>query len=258
MGTLAIATPSLPSPEILSPRPDLRPHMEGLRTGAKYLKTGTMYIAYHGARLRAADGWKDFGFESEEDCRDKLGIPRSTWYKFIRIGEALIALSLEDLQQITIGNAELLIQVAPELWADYPWVQEAKRLSGGAFAELIVMRNQTAGSDREPMTYVRWQVPYSAKAAIEEMVEAFMQREGLKTTGHALEMLVADTYDRPNMGSLLHRAKYELRTCITELGRDHVGLEMRKRFVAQLEQVWRELNAGYEKEIRKADYATSD
>lgn len=217
-----------------------------------------MMLAYGGIRMRIADGWKEYGFESEEACRNAWGVARSTWYKALRIGEALFNLSLDDLQEISVGNAELLIDVAPELWQDYPWVQEAKQLSGDKFAERIAMRNQTAGIDREPMTYVRFKVPYSAKAAIEEMVEAFQKREGLNTSGYALEMLVSDTWDRPNMGSTLYRVKYMLREAITELGRDHVGLEMRKRYVAHLEQVWRTLHESYEKEIRKVDYATSD
>lgn len=216
-----------------------------------------MMVAYGGIRMRMANGWSDFGYESEEACRDAMGVPRSTWYKALRIGEALFNLSFEDLQAITVGNAELLIQVAPELWADYPWVQEAKVLSSDKLAERIVMRNQTAGRDDEPMAYVRYKVPYSAKSAIEEMVESFQQREGLNTAGHALEMLVSDTWDRPNMGALLYRMKYMLREAITELGREQVSYEMRMRYVAHLEQVWRTLHESYQKEIRNSDCAAS-
>lgn len=258
MSTLTISTQTLPAPEILSPRPEVREMFDKLKTASKYLKTSLMMIAFWGSRLRACDGFQDLGFSDENECREALGIPQSSWYRFLRVGEALYSLSFDDLIQIPTGNAVLLAGVIPEMMQSYDWVSDAKRLRPQEFAELIVMRNQSAGSNKEPMTYVRFKVPFTAKDAIEEMVDAFADREGLRTRGHALEMLVADTYDRPNIGILMSRISHMLQECVHELGRPNVPDERRLRYVEQLRLIRRLLHEGSKEEIHKANTAAGD
>jgi len=229
-----------------------------LQTAAKYLKTSLMLIAYWGCRVREADGWNELGFADEDTCRKYLGIPQSTWYKYLRIGEALYNLTFDDLQQITVGNAELLITVDHAIWADYPWVAEAKRLTSDEFAENIVMRNQTAGIEREPMTYVRWKVPYTAKNAIEEMVDSFMSREGLATPGHALEMLVADRFDRMTDVAVIDRACAELHMLAHQLSREYVPADLRIKLALKLRDIRRSLRASSSQEVRETEATDVD
>jgi len=197
-------------PEIISPGQD--EEFEQLQVAARGYKTSLMTMAYYGFRIRLSEKFRDYGFESEDQMREFLDVPRSTWYKAVRIGEALNQLPLKDLQAISVGNAELLIQVQPSLWHDYPWVQEAKTLKPAQLAIRVAERNKRSGIDVTPMTYVRWKVPFLAKTAIENMVNSFQQRHNLSSPGQALEFIVADQYDMPNLLAHLN----VIRTLLTQ------------------------------------------
>lgn len=174
-----------------------------------------MRLAFYGIRLRfAIEGsggdWSVLGAEladndgvihtasTEDEYREALGVSRTNWYKYLRIGEVLSNLSLVDMEQIRVTNAELLMQVDPTIMQDFPWVQEAKRLTTDSFAVLVATRNRQTGKDKEPMLYFRAKVPATAKKFLEETVEAFRVEHGLHSPGEALEMLIADVHDRPN------------------------------------------------------------
>lgn len=193
-----------------------------LRSAAKTLKNSLMEIAYYGWRMRLGDHWAEFGCDSEDQYRESIDIPRSTWYKFLRIGQVLHEIPYRDLQQIPTTNAELLMQVSPELWQDYPWVQEAKRLKPSDFALQITQRNRSVGNDRQPMTYFRVKVPYTLKEFLETTIEVFRQRNGLSTIGQALEFLIADRHDRPNVMLLILEARGALTKAIHLLEDRHI------------------------------------
>jgi hypothetical protein len=157
-------------------------------------RQSSLRIAYYGFRLRYAlmDDWSPLGVKDEEEYRKILGIAQSTYYKLLKIGAALYTVKLSDMERITVGKAELLIQVEPALWHDFPWVQEAQKLSEDDFSRLIVQRHRQVGSAKEPMTYFRVKVPYSAKRFLQDTVEKFRQEQNLATSAEALEYLVAD------------------------------------------------------------------
>lgn len=236
------------APEILAPAGEAYGCDLNLRRAAKALKTSLMEIAYYGWRLKRTEGWLELGYEDETAYRHSLDIPKSTYFKFIRIGEALQQLSLDDMKALSTGNAELLLQVPPELWHDFPWVMEAKKLPTPEFAMRITTRSEQSGSDRVPMTYFRVRVPFLAKDALEEMVDNFRSKHGLASAGQALELLIADQYDRPNLLSTIYTCKYQIREAITELSRPVVRPRHRLKYCAVLEAAWRTLNEVWKKE----------
>jgi hypothetical protein len=179
-----------------------------MRAAAKMHRQSSLRIAYYGFRLRYAlmDDWSPLGVKDEEEYRKILGIAQSTYYKLLKIGAALYTVKLSDMERITVGKAELLIQVEPALWHDFPWVQEAQKLSEDDFSRLIVQRHRQVGSAKEPMTYFRVKVPYSAKRFLQDTVEKFRQEQNLATSAEALEYLVADVHDRPNVMAAIERA----------------------------------------------------
>lgn len=174
-----------------------------MRRAAKMIKTGLMFVAYYGFRMRMCDGWTALGFEpgarGEEDYRESLGISRASWYRYIRIGQALHQLSLEELNELPTTNAELLLHVEPELWHEYRWVHEAKTLSSRELAELVIHRNRLIGSQKEPTAIFSVRIPFLAKKAVESMLEGFRVRNDLSTAGQALELFIADHHDRKNV-----------------------------------------------------------
>ncbi len=213
-----------------------------IRAAAQSFRQASMRIAYYGFRLRHSllNDWSPVGAKDEEDYRKKLGLAQSTWYKLLNIGSALYMVKLADMERIPVGNAELLMKVEPTLWLDYPWVEEAQTLSPDDFAARIVQRNRRAGSDQEPMVNYRVRVPYSAKRFMEETVERFRQEQGLSTPGEALEYLIADLHDRPNVMAAIERANRYIRWAMYRCRKRKMPSEMQ-----WLERAWHLLNKAY-------------
>ena len=197
------------SPQVIEPQSyDVHVLDFECRAAAKAYRQSSMRLAYYSWRLRysLADDWSPLGVKNEEEYRKVLGIAQSTFYKLLNLGAALYMVKLADMERIPVGNAELLMKVEPALWHDFPWVQEAQTLSADDFAAKIVQRNRQAGSDSEPMVSFHVRVPYSAKKFLHDTIEKFRQEHNLASAGEALEFLVADVHDRPNVMAAIERA----------------------------------------------------
>jgi len=202
--------PALPSgaPEILPPSsPELHEIDQNLRQGAKSYRFGLRTIMFYGWKLRLAERWQDLGFADEDAYRRELDVPQSTWYKYVGLGFELRGIPFDDLKQICITTLELMTQIQPELWRDYPWIDEAKQLKPAEFADLIVIRRKQNGDNSEPMCHVKWKVTYLSKQFLEEVVLEFQKRHNLSTPGRALELMIADIHDRPNITAIIEQAK---------------------------------------------------
>ena len=248
MSTLAIVRPSSVETVIPPPAEDIRVCDQKIRFAAKSLKISLMELAYYGWRLRSLNGYVALGFEDEESYRMSLDVSKTTYYKFMRIGEAFCMLPLHELHQISVGNAELLMQVAPVLWQQFPWIQEAKRLSSQELALRITASNEHAGLDRVPLTWFRVKVPYLAKEALFDMLERFRDKHQLSSLGQALELLIADQYDRPNLFNVIYEAKTILRGALNGLARKSNTVEDRMKYAAEVDAAWRRLNEVWKKE----------
>lgn len=240
--------------EILAPEsvPISMYHAE-LQGAARSFRGSLSKIAYFGFRMRLNDGWVVMGYpagpKGEEAYREAMDIPRSTWYKAVRIGQALHQLSLEDLTRIPTTNAELLIQVNAAIMFDHQWVREAQTLKPAKFAELVTARNKTVGDDREPLASMIFRVPFLAKKALEGMVDAFQHRHQLSSRGQAFELMVADLHQDQNLLSSVHQAKELLRGVIN--ARLHRG-ERESEESTWLTMAKELLDEGYEKAIKAA------
>lgn len=161
-------------------------------------------IAFCGWRLEAGESWGTLGYEDEEAMREATEIPQSTYYKYKKIGSALRHLTLEQLEAIKPRNLELLTSITIEVWPEYDWVGEAQCLDPNELCDLITKRNRSAGSSREPMTTYRESVPYSSQEMIKTAVKAFQEEHDLSSPGRALELMIADRFDRPSyLGALI-------------------------------------------------------
>ena len=236
MGTQIIpyTAPAIPEPEILAPEPQpAEEYHSALQEAARAMRLSTMRIAYYGFRMRLSEGWTMFGMppgpKGEEQYREFIGVPRSTWYRMCRIGQALHQLTLPELERIPIANAEILLSVSPTIWHDFSWVHEAKSLPSTRLAELVTERNKAAGDDREPMEVMVFRLPSLAKQAIRTMLDVFQNKHELSSQGQALELLIADRYDRGNLLGAVSQAQ-KLIGAVLFILRDH-----KKRFNEQVE-----------------------
>jgi hypothetical protein len=245
---------SIPAPigEVLAPESyPIAQYDTELRAAARNYRYSLAKIAYYGFRLRLTDGWTSLGFEpgprGEEAYRESLDIPRSTWYKAVRIGQALHQLSLEDLSRIPTTNADLLTQVDPAIIHDHAWVSEAKSLPPKEMADLVATRNRTVGG-KEPLSTLIFRVPFLAKRAIEDMLEAIQHKYELSSKGQTLELMIADLHNDANLIAATDKAQ-RLLAGIAE--------SMKRRQAPEDEQAWlrlaREvLNEGHEKAVSAA------
>ena len=239
--------------EVLDPEnePIEQFHRE-LQGAARGLRLDLAKISYYGWKMRLSEGWTRFGFQpgskGEEAYSESLGIPRSTYFKRVRIGQALHQLSLADLERIPVTNAELLMQVNPAVVHDHQWIAEAKTLKPKAFAELITSRNKAVGDEREPLTNLFLRVPFLAKKAIEDMLETFQKKHELSSKGQALELMIADLQHDNNLLSAVNQARELLRG---------VAQSMKNRRAPEDEQLWVRLaqellDEGYQKTVQTA------
>lgn len=223
-----------------------------LQSAARSLKSNLARIAYFGFRMRMSDGWTILGYESgprgEDAYREMLDIPRSTYFKAVRIGQALNQLSLADLERIPTSNAELLIQVDPSITHDFAWVKEAQLLKPKDMAELVASRNKAVGG-REPLSTIVFKVAFLAKQAVETMLESVQKKYELSSKGQALELMIADLHNDANLISSVEKAK-QLLAGVAK------SIKLRNGFKGD-EETWMQmalevLDEGYEKAVQTA------
>ena len=221
--------------------PESTPVMEyhsQLQSAARSLRSNLARIAYFGHRMRMCEGWTFLGFEEgprgEEAYREALDIARSTFYKAVRIGQALNQLSLADLERIPTSNAELLIQVDPSIIRDHNWVREAQLLKPKAMAELVASRNKAVGG-REPLSTIVFKVPFLAKQSMETMLESVQKKYELSSKGQALELMIADLHNDANLIAAVGQAlqllqgvakSMQFRNCATNDETTWLGMAM--------------------------------
>jgi len=244
----------LPQGEVLSPesQPIQDLHRE-LVSAARALRSCLAKVSYYGWRMRLCEGWTALaypaGSKGEEAYAESIGIPRSTWYRHVRIGQLLHQLTYEDLERIPTTNAELLIQVNPAICHDFNWTREAQVLKPNKFAELVAQRNKAAGDDREPLASLVLKVPFLAKQAVESMIEDFQHKHQLNSKGQALELMIADRSQDASLLSSVHQAR-QLLVGVEELMKQRGAEDSDEiRWIHMAKEI---LDESYEKTVQAA------
>ncbi|HUD74196.1 MAG TPA: hypothetical protein VMQ76_03915 [Terracidiphilus sp.] len=212
MSALTLVVPA--REQVLPPNsPDLQTLDFEMRSAARDHRRASLRISYWGWRLRfyLGDDWGAVGEVNEESYRKSLGIPQSSWYRLLRIGQVLHKLPLRDMEQLSLTNADLLTRVDPAIFSDFDWVHEAQTLGPDEFGRLVDRRHRQIGSDRQVYSYYRARVPLSSKQFLEETVAKFKDEHHLSSFGEALEFMVADVHDRPNVMMAIKQAYTYLR-----------------------------------------------
>ena len=201
MGTPNLAV--MPSPT-LSENRQLDQH---IRSAIRQHNVSFMHVAYYGWRLKLNNGFTELGYADEYAYMMSLGVSRSWWFEALAVGQALNSLPLEEIEKIPIGQAQLLLQIKPEVRTQYPWAKEAQQDSFRDLAKKIEARNALIpGPEKIPTTPITFRVAATAKEAICKNLESFREKHDLASIGQALEFAVADKTQDTNILAGLYEA----------------------------------------------------
>lgn len=170
---------------------------------ARGVRSNLAKIAYYGWRIRSVEGWTRLGYaegkDGEYDYVEEKGIARSTWYRAVKIGQALQRLSLVELAAIIPGKLDVLARLEDKAWGQKDWGQEARALCLKDLKKEVKEANKVHGVETAFTEWIRLPVGDGAKGAIETMLDTYASNHELPSRSAALELIVADGWDRPNV-----------------------------------------------------------
>lgn len=156
---------------------------------------GTMASGYMGYEFREKNMWRDMGYESEHDFRDREGVARSTWFKMMRIAEGLKRLTQEEFIRLKEANADILRTLPEEVRYDGEWLNKAESMTAEQFAKEVEASNAAAqGVEPQDVRVVFKMSMYAGQRdAVVEGLKEFAMEFGLgDDLSRALELIVAE------------------------------------------------------------------
>lgn len=251
------------APSVLTPVQQLD---QKIRSAIRAYNQSFAHLAYFGWRLKLANGFEELGFEDERAYMISLGVRKSWWYSAVAIGQLLQTMALEEIEKIQVGQLLLLLDVEPEIRSQYPWAQEAATDGFTELARKINDRNVLVpGSRRVPTATMTVRVPAMARDAILTGLNEFKERHDLRSPGQALEFLVADTFDRPNVTGALYEGLRLLEgvqkslDSYPGLGEEKIWLSLaRDRIEGAYKELLEGSDAVHEEKVRARKEARSD
>jgi hypothetical protein len=204
-------------------------------------------LAYWAWRLKRINGYEAIGYQSEAEYFVSLNVSRAWYYHAVAIGQACAHMSEEELGDIPVGVAELMLSVRPEIRTMYRWAEEAKLLSYGQFARNVEERNdQIPGVSKKAQAVLSIRVPAVAKEAVLERMEEYKVRHSLSSPGQALELMVAERWESKNALASLA----EVRELLASVARSMKPVPRRMKMKEKLYRARTRLDEAYEELVR--------
>ena len=213
--------------------------------GAYNLSFGS--LAYWAWRLKRINGYEPIGYQSEAEYFNSLNVSRSWYYHAVAIGQACAHMSEEELGDIPVGIAELMLSVRPEIRTMYRWADEARNLTYGQFARNVEERNrQIPGVSKRAQAVLSIRVPAVAKESVLERMEEYKVRHSLSSPGQALELMVAERWESKNALASLA----EVRELLAAVARSMKPVPRRAKMKEKLYRARTRLDEAYEELVR--------
>src|SRR5580658_6769259 len=145
------------------------------------------------ASIERDNAWEHIGFRHQHDCRVKLGVSYSNWYRTMAVAQNFFKLTKAEFLTMKLSNAELLGQQEEEI----RYLQENIDKAGEESIEIFKTRFTPLPTDHKDKP-TKFEVPMTAdkRDAIEAGIKAFMNEHNLDTESYALELIVAETRER--------------------------------------------------------------
>jgi hypothetical protein len=185
----------LATPEVLPPstplvhQDDIKEWDRSLRGAVDGHRSTLVEIAYYGAKLRSANGWSKLGFADEDDYRQDVGMGEKTWKDYLKLGERLSHLSLEEMSRLTFNAARLLTKVDSRIWQEYSWAEEAALLAPREFAMLVDQRNRQANPSAalETSTSLNIRIGISQLEPMEQRIQTIRKQRKLQSAAAVVD-----------------------------------------------------------------------
>jgi hypothetical protein len=187
-----IAEIILPQPPLtLAEKNTLCTYDERIRNASARIKRSSCEIAYFGWRIKKANRWEEFGCKNEQEYYTSRGINEHLWYTAMLVGRLLEPLSLEDLMTIGIYKGRLLSNVHADLWHDYDWLGDARKMSEYDFREIVSVRNRTLDGGESSQALLTAEAEY-ADAITRQKLDRLRKKYGLDNSIDVIKMALRD------------------------------------------------------------------
>jgi hypothetical protein len=177
-------------PLSLSQKSELVMRDTAIRKASASIRSSKCVIAFHGWRLHKSNRWHDLGYASEESYREAAGITPHMWDLCLTVGKLLEPLTLEQLTEIGIEKGILLTHVNSDLWFDFPWLQDAKRMSERDFRDVVTLRNRSLDSPEATEALLANQS--SEDVVTRAKIDYLRRKYGLDNSIDAIKMALRD------------------------------------------------------------------
>jgi hypothetical protein len=185
--------------EVLPPQPPLSLAEKNIlstydakvRSASATIKRSSCEIAYYGWRIKKADRWSEFNCATEEEYFTSRGINSHLWSTAMIVGRLLEPLSLEELTTIGIYKGKLLSNVHSDLWHDYPWLADAKRMSERDFRDIVALRNRSLDGGEASQALLNAESEY-AKSITKDKINYLRRKYNLDNSADAVAIALRE------------------------------------------------------------------
>ncbi len=159
-----------------------------IRQSADVVRKGTLIIGWYGQILKERNLFGELGFASEEEYYRSCGIGRSTWYRTTAIAAALKELGRDAVLAMKVENARLLAKASSMQRLQLLQSATAKPIREFS-REVREVIGRPLGAIQVRTTALTVEMSQRQRIAVNEIIEMWMARHGVKDRGTALEQI---------------------------------------------------------------------
>lgn len=177
-------------------------HLSSLKKTAILQRTSTMEIGWQARIMKEGSEFSILGME-ENDCREQVGIERSTWFRSIQIAEGFKKLKKHEFLKMQSGKAFQLLRLSENDRYKDAWYKRAcdPKITEAALTEMIDAKLETGelkadATSVEERVWLKIRLYKASFESVMEKLKVFCHNNGLADDyGEALTQIMSDKAD---------------------------------------------------------------
>lgn len=169
----------------------------------KLERTSTMEIGWEARKLKEKKLFHVLGFETEDACREKLGVQRATWYRSIQIATGFQKLTKKVFLTMFSGKAWQLLDLPEDERIKPYWIKRASdpQLDEATLVAEIAMKLEKGeikkdATSKENRGWLKIRMYLLDIEMVEGTLDEFCRKHELgDDRGEALKLMLADSTD---------------------------------------------------------------